>query len=213
VADLPRRPPDVVGEATGDVAYTCGACNKEFQTIEAIRAHAVDHDGAVAIFGPKPGSRFEGERPLAFYLKLDAAAPRTVADNVKPPNPWELLNIHPAPWTWHRNWGTPGWFLVDARGLTVIGATSNVGLAWVDAVPEVRALTASAPNLSADLEEAVRLLRGMEWCGRNGKPEGTCIRIYVACPECKATRVDGHTPGCRLAAFLAPFPKKEGGGG
>ena len=46
-----------------------------------------------------------------------------------------------------------------------------------------------------DLAEAVALLRELEW-----------VDMESVCNECGATRDEGHTPDCKLAAFLRRHP-------
>ena len=50
-------------------------------------------------------------------------------------------------------------------------------------------------ELEKDLGEAVALLRELEW-----------VDMESVCNECGATRDEGHTPDCKLAAFLRRHP-------
>ena len=52
-------------------------------------------------------------------------------------------------------------------------------------------------DLTAKLDEARGVLKSIEWGGE------------YDCPSCGRVKIDGHKPGCRLAAVLAPETEKE----
>lgn len=49
------------------------------------------------------------------------------------------------------------------------------------------------PDYQAERDEAVALLRELEWAGGDG---------ICWCPECEHRPKEGHKPDCRLGAFL-----------
>lgn len=64
----------------------------------------------------------------------------------------------------------------------------------------VEPLTPLEVRLIADLREARRLLRAVEWSGVNGTG---------VCPLCEVMDGGGHTPTCDIGRYLAVCEGKE----
>jgi hypothetical protein len=55
-------------------------------------------------------------------------------------------------------------------------------------------------------ENAIELLKELEWAGNLTDYDESWGVITIACPWCRNSRKDGHKPNCKLAEMLKVLP-------
>ncbi|MCK9592872.1 MAG: hypothetical protein M0Q91_12785, partial [Methanoregula sp.] len=57
-------------------------------------------------------------------------------------------------------------------------------------------------------DDALELLRALEWSGNLTDYEDSWGMITIACPSCHNAKKDGHKPGCKLSNIITHREEK-----